>query len=159
MQNNFVAEGFPDEIPLSRKIVPNINRLAGAIRNAGATVAWVQTTASGALEHWSNYHQHMLTPERVKTRLESLDESAVGFCLYPALDVLPQDLRIKKIKYSAFISGSSDLDAELRTRHIDTGLIAGTATNVCCEFERARRHDARLPCDHGVGRQRDLDRR
>lgn len=133
MQNHFVAEGFPDEVPLSRDIVPTINRLAGAVRTAGATVVWVQTTARGALEHWSNYHKHMLRPERVKTRLESLDESAAGFCLYPALDVLPEDLRVTKIKYSAFIAGSSDLDVKLRNRRIDTVLIAGTATNVCCE--------------------------
>jgi ureidoacrylate peracid hydrolase len=29
--------------------------------------------------------------------------------------------------------GSSDLDAELKSRGIDTVLITGTATNVCCE--------------------------
>jgi ureidoacrylate peracid hydrolase len=40
---------------------------------------------------------------------------------------------VKKIKYSAFIAGSSDIDAQLRSRGIDTLLIAGTATNVCCE--------------------------
>ena|ERR1700719_1996888 len=28
MQNHFVAEGFPAEIPISREIVPTINRLA-----------------------------------------------------------------------------------------------------------------------------------
>ncbi len=133
MQNNFVAEGFPDEVPPSRDIVPTINRLAGAMRSAAASVVWVQTTATGALEHWSNYHKHMLKPERVKERLESLDESAVGFCLYPALDVLPEDLRVTKIKYSAFIADSSDLDAKLRSRGIDTVLIAGPATNVCCD--------------------------
>jgi len=133
MQNNFVAEGFPNEVPLSRGIVPTINRLASVMRDAGSTVVWVQTTAYGALQHWGNYHKHMLRPERVKERLESLDEAAAGFCLYPALDVLPEDLRTTKIKYSAFISDSSDIDAKLRSRGIDTVLIAGTATNVCCE--------------------------
>src|ERR1700722_6289892 len=89
MQNYFVAEGFPGEVPLSREIVPTINRLAGAVRACGSTVVWIQTTARGALEHWSNYHKHMLTPERRTMRLESLDESGQGFPLYPALDVLP----------------------------------------------------------------------
>ena len=133
MQNYFVAEGFPGEVPLSREIVPTINRLASAVRASGATVAWVQTTARGALEHWSNYHKHMLSPERAKERLESLDESAFGFSLYSGLEVLPEDLRVTKIKYSAFIASSSDLDEKLRSRRIDTVLIAGTATNVCCE--------------------------
>src|SRR5437763_14237694 len=102
MQNYFVAEGFPGEVPLSREIVPTINRLASAARAMGATVVWIQTTAGGALEHWNNYHRHMLTPDRKTMRLESLDESSEGFCLYPTLDVQPMDLRIKKIKYSAF---------------------------------------------------------
>ena len=57
----------------------------------------------------------------------------MGFELYPALDTRPRDLRITKIKYSAFIEGSSDIDAKLKSRGIDTVLIAGTATNVCCE--------------------------
>ncbi len=49
MQNHFVAEGFPAEVPLSREIVPTINRLARAMRAAGGQVVWVQTTATGAL--------------------------------------------------------------------------------------------------------------
>jgi ureidoacrylate peracid hydrolase len=133
MQNHFVAPGFPAEVPLSREIVPNINRVARAMRAAGGTVVWIQTTAAGGLEQWSNYHRHMLTAERRQKRLSSLDEGAEGFKLYPALEVLPNDLRVKKIKYSAFIAGSSDIDAQLKARGIDSVLITGTATNVCCE--------------------------
>jgi ureidoacrylate peracid hydrolase len=133
MQNHFVAEGFPAEVPLSRAIVPNINRLAAAMRAAGGAVVWLQTTATGALEHWGNHHKYMLTPERAARRLASLDEGADGFKLYPALEPLAADIYVKKIKYSAFIAGSSDIDAQLKRRGIDTVLITGTATNVCCE--------------------------
>ena len=135
MQNYFVAEGFPLEVPAARGIVPNINRLARAVRAAGGTVVWVQTTARGALETWGNHHKHMLTPERAKTRLAHLDESAEGFALYPKLEALPTDLRVKKVKFSAFISGSSDIDAKLKSRGIESLLIAGTLTNVCCEVD------------------------
>ncbi len=133
MQNHFVAEGFPAEVPLSREIVPTINRLAKAVRNAGGEVVWIQTTATGALDHWGNHHKYMLTPERVTKRLASLDEAAEGFKLYPALEPAASDLRVKKIKYSAFIAGSSDIDAQLKSRGIETLLITGTATNVCCK--------------------------
>ena len=133
MQNHFVAEGFPAEVPLSREIVPAINRLASAMRAAGGYVVWVQTTATGALEHWGNHHRYMLTPERAAKRLASLDEGAEGFRLFPGLEPRSDDMRVKKIKYSAFMAGSSDIDAQLRSRSIDTVLIAGTATNVCCE--------------------------
>src|ERR1700682_6315930 len=45
MQNYFVAEGFPLEAPVARAIVPSINRMAKAMRAAGGTVVWVQTTS------------------------------------------------------------------------------------------------------------------
>lgn len=133
MQNYFCAEGFPAEVPLSRAIVPNINRLAAAMRAAGGTVAWVQTDSAEALTRWGNHHRHMLTPERVEKRLAGLAVDADGFKLFGDLEALPVDLRIRKVTYSAFMPGSSDIDGELKGRGIDTVLIAGTATNVCCE--------------------------
>jgi len=133
MQNYFCAEGFPAEVPLSRAIVPNINRLARAMRAAGGTVVWVQTDSAQALALWGNHHSHMLTPERVQKRLAGLDAGAEGFRLFGELEALPTDLRVRKVTYSAFMPGSSDIDAQLAARGIDTVLIAGTATNVCCE--------------------------
>lgn len=133
MQNYFVAEGHAAEVPLARAIVPNINRLAKAMRACGGNVVWIQTTAVGAVEKWRNYQTRMLTPERQRKRLAGLDEASQGFELFPSLKVAPGDTRVKKIRYSAFIEGSSDIDAQLRRRGIDTVLVAGTLTNVCCE--------------------------
>ncbi len=133
MQNYFVAQGFASEVPMAREIVPNINRVANALRAAGGTVAWLQTTATGALEEWGNFHTHMMVPVRRERRLTQLDEGHDGFKLYPKLEPLPEDLRVKKVKFSAFIPGSSDLDARLRSRGIEHLLITGTLTNVCCE--------------------------
>jgi ureidoacrylate peracid hydrolase len=133
MQNYFCGSGFAAEVPPAREIVPNINRLAKAVRVAGGAVVWIQTTAVGALEHWRNHMTRMLTPDRQKKRNAGLDEASEGFKLFPALDVLPDDMRVKKIKYSAFMPGSSYIDAQLKARRIDTVLITGTATNVCCE--------------------------
>ena len=56
-----------------------------------------------------------------------------GHAFYPGLDVAEGDLRVRKIRFSALIQGSSDLDAILRARGIDTLIVVGTATNVCCE--------------------------
>jgi ureidoacrylate peracid hydrolase len=133
MQNYFCAEGFPAEVPLARAIVPNINRLARAMRAAGGTVVWVQTDSAEALARLGNHHTYMLTPERVEKRLAGLDAAAEGFGLFGDLEALPSDPRVKKVTYSAFMPGSSDIDAQLAGRGIDTVLIAGTATNVCCE--------------------------
>jgi ureidoacrylate peracid hydrolase len=107
--------------------------MAKAIRAAGGAVAWIQTSATDALKHWGNHHKYMLTPERVEKRLAGLDEASEGFKLYSELEALPTDIWAKKTTYSAFMPGLSDLDAQLRSRGIDTVLITGTATNVCCE--------------------------
>ena len=133
MQNYFVAEGRPTAVAQARAIVPTINRVASAVRAAGALVVWIQTTAQGARERWAQHHAGVLTPERARLRLAGLDEAGPDFPLYAALDPKPDDLRVTKIHYSAFIAGSSTLDADLRARGIDTVLVAGTATNVCCE--------------------------
>lgn len=133
MQNFFVAEGFGSEVPAARDIVPNINRMAKALRAAGGTVVWVQTTATGTLEHRANFHKHMLTADRKNRRVTELDEGHAGFKLYPKLEPAPGDLRVKKIQYSAFIHGSSDIDAQLASHGIESLLITGTLTNVCCE--------------------------
>ena len=53
--------------------------------------------------------------------------------IWPELDVAPEDTQIFKNRYSALISGSSSLGSLLLGHGIDTLLIAGTKTNVCCE--------------------------
>ena len=46
----------------------------------------------------------------------------------------PDDLIVEKNRFSAFIQGSSELAEVLRERGLDTLLITGTVTNVCCEL-------------------------
>ena len=133
MQNYFVAEEVPTAVPVAREIVPNINRMAAAIRAAGGRVVWIQTTATGAMERWANYHNRMLTPENAARRLKNLAEGSDGFKLYPKLAALPADIYVKKIKYSAMIPDSSNLNEVLVQNGLDTLLITGTVTNTCCE--------------------------
>src|SRR6185503_11454607 len=85
------------------------------------------------LERWGNHHAYMLTPERASQRLAGLDEASDGYKLFPALELSPTDLRVKKITYSAFTAGSSGIDVELKSRGISNLLVTGTLTNVCCE--------------------------
>lgn len=133
MQNYFVGKGFPSEVPMAREIVPAINQMAAALRAAGGTVIWIQTTSVGALQTWATHHNCFLSPGAAARRIAQLSEDTEDFRLYPALEARPEDLRVKKIKFSAMIQGSSDLPAVLATRGIDTLLIGGTTTNVCCE--------------------------
>ena len=133
MQNYFVAPGFAGEVPAAREIVPTIDRLAAALRVAGGLVLWVQTVTDEARSRWPRHHDEFLAPANAERRIAGMARGSPGFALYPSLHPQPQDLRLTKVHYSAFIPGSSDIDAQLRARGIDTLLIAGTATNICCE--------------------------
>ena len=115
-------------------IVPNVNRLAKALRQAGGVVVWIQNTATPeTLKNWSNYNYRFLSEAKRSKRYTSIEDGAAGHELWPELDVHPGDLRIKKTRFSAFIAGSSDIDLELRKRSIDTLIVTGTGTGTCCE--------------------------
>jgi len=133
MQNYFVEPGQQGEVPAARDIVPNINRLAQQFRRTGGLVAWVQNTTTGTRADWSVVHDVMATPERRDTRMAAMEMGSHGYNLWPEMDAQTGDLRVPKTRYSAFIQGSSDLHSILRSRNIDTLVITGTATNVCCE--------------------------
>ncbi len=135
MQNAFVK---PDAghalIDEAASIVPNINRLATALRGADGTVVWIKNTfTEESLQSWSHFHEELWTPERTARRSETMARGTYGYALYDELDVQSGDLQIEKFRYSAFIQGSSTLETEMRSRGIDTLIITGTATNVCCE--------------------------
>jgi len=129
MQNFYVAE-----ISTTRAIVPNINRLAAAMRARGDPVLWVCMTAGKDQKSlWSLYHEHFFTPQKGATHRDQLTEGTEGHRLYPALEAKPDDLYVWKTRFSPFVGGSSNLESILRARHIQNLVIAGTATNMCCE--------------------------
>lgn len=134
MQNMFLEPGAPREVPVARDIVPNVNRLAQAMRRSGGTVVWVQMTQTKAeLENWSVFYQWISSKERGRQSQEWLGPGCHGHKLWPHLDVEEADLKVNKNRYSAFLPGASVLPETLRARNIDTVLIAGTLSNVCCE--------------------------
>ncbi len=133
MQNYYVSEDYPNQSPQAREIVPNINRVAAAVRAAGGRVVWIQTDSAQALAKWGKHHKYKLTEENAARRLRLLSESDEGFKLYKTLEPRPEDLYVRKIKFSAMIGDSSNLDAVLREQGLEILLIAGTKTNVCCE--------------------------
>src|SRR5579863_2103102 len=129
MQNAFMLPGMPVEVPVARDIVPNVNTLAAATRAAGGKVVWVKMCLEGQTEAWRVFFDG--DPRR--GTLTELTPGAHGFELHAGLDVRPEDTTVVKRRYSAFIQGSSEIDRHLRAAGIDTVVIVGTLTNVCCE--------------------------
>lgn len=131
MQNFFVAD-----VEMAISIVPNINKLTAVARERGTLVAWVLLTVADEMDgpsKWPIYHDNFFSPEKMKAHKNGLTEGSDGHALYPDLEVDDADLICRKSRFSAFIQGSSDLDEKLRERGIENLLIAGTATNFCCE--------------------------
>jgi ureidoacrylate peracid hydrolase len=96
-------------------------------------VVWVISTFTEAsIQEWSTLYE-MCGPERSAKRRTALSEGSKGHEIWHALDVRPEDLQAVKVRYSAFLPGACDLPDMLRRRGIDTVLITGTVTNVCCE--------------------------
>jgi nicotinamidase-related amidase len=114
-------------------ILPNVNRLARALRKAGGHVVWTRQTVTrtGPQAH-PDWHYDPGDPF-VKRAMDALTEGAAGHQLHDAVELHPSDLVLNKYRYSAFIQGSSDIDPYLAARGIETLIIAGTLTNVCCE--------------------------
>jgi ureidoacrylate peracid hydrolase len=134
MQNGFMLpEVGHSPCAMAHEIVPNINRLAQAVRATGGAVVWIQTAYTDeTLTNWSTLYG-MVGPKGTEKRRQSLSVGGKGYELFADLKVEPQDLIVEKNRYSAFIQGSSNLEAVLRERGLDTLLITGTVTNVCCE--------------------------
>ena len=134
MQNGFMLPGVAfSEIKTAPEIVPNINRLARAVRASGGTVVWIVTTYTKEVEtEWSTYYG-LSTPTQGAKRSAALTKGAKGHEIWASLEVQPDDPIVEKKRFSAFIQGSSNLDKVLSERGIDTLLITGTVTGVCCE--------------------------
>ena len=113
MQNYYMAPGQQSETPEARAIVPNINRLASALREAGGTVVWIENLAPLGDDVWPSYAERC-TPERWENRTRSLTPGDVGYALWPDLDIHAGDMRVVKKRFSAFTEGASDLEARLR---------------------------------------------
>lgn len=121
---------FVEENEFCRGIVPNIGLLASCLRDAGGTVAWVlpggQGTATRAAEEF-------LGPAVAEMYARSGGEGPLRERVWHELEVADDDVLVEKSAASAFFPGRSSLPALLDARGVDTVLITGTLTNVCCE--------------------------
>jgi len=134
LQNAFMMKGVAHALcEEAIEIVPNVNRLAEAVRRTGGLVVWIQTAATPeVMQSWS-VNVEMNGPERTAHRFAALTPGSKGYELWPDLDAKIDDIFVEKLRFSAFIQGSSNLEAILRARGIDTVIITGTVTNICCE--------------------------
>lgn len=128
MQNAFVAEGGPLETPPARTMLPKLERLIRFSRECGIPIIWTQS------DHRPPFGGRMLQKFPIIGNKRVLWQGESTFDFYPDM-LQPQEGKreyvIVKHKFDAFFE--TDLDAILRYYDINTVIITGTATNVCCE--------------------------
>jgi ureidoacrylate peracid hydrolase len=134
MQTGFLKEGWPTTLDAARDIVPTINRLAQAVRGAGGEVVWVVwRIGPGPEDRWDAFFDHVLGEAAGEHFRTVFGVGHEGQALWPLLDYRAGEAIIGKTNFSGFSGSRGVLERHLRERGLDTLLIAGTVTNVCCE--------------------------
>ena len=65
LQNGFMEPGAPVEVPTAREIVPNVNRITKAVRDAGGAIVYLRfMTDAGALASWTAFYDAMFNRGR-----------------------------------------------------------------------------------------------
>jgi nicotinamidase-related amidase len=126
MQNSFVAEGGTYETPPARDMIPRLERLIAFAREYGMPIVWTQS------DHSAPHSGIMLKKFPTIREDRELWKGEPSFDLYPEMvQPAPGEFRVVKHKYDAF--WETDLDAILRNSGVETVIVVGTATNICCE--------------------------
>ncbi|HWM45963.1 MAG TPA: cysteine hydrolase [Xanthobacteraceae bacterium] len=160
MQNFYVGE-----IASVVGIIPNINRLARHVRSVGSRVIWVGMTAGeGGKSLWPVYHDYFFTPEKGANHRDQLSPGHDGHKFHKDLDIRQGEEIVYKSRFSPFVKGASNIEDVLAAHGIDSLIVTGTATNMCCESAArdammldykvvmvADANGARYPEDHLAG--------
>jgi len=116
--------------PCSPAAIAPINRLATSLRSAGGHVAWV---VPQALPIESETGSAIFGADTWRQMCADTLDGQPGAVLADGLNSQPGDLHATKNASSAFFPGRCELPELLSERGIDTVLITGVLTNICCE--------------------------
>ncbi len=112
-----------------QQLIATLNRLACEVRRTGGVVAWVLSRMDAMPRHF----KAILGPDLAERYVKDSQPGGRGTRLWHGLQQDVCDLSAVKSGASAFFPGKCDLQPQLAARGIDTVLIAGAVTNVCCE--------------------------
>lgn len=125
MLNEFLEPGGEMVLLEGRRIIEPLNRLLAAARERGARVVWL-------------CDEHPLADDKeFEKRVPHCRPGTWNAAVIAAMDVVPDELRIAKRRYSGFFG--TDLDLHLREWGIQQVVVTGVVTNICV---RSTVHDA-----------------
>jgi len=130
MQNDFVKEGAILEVPGIRSQIPKIRRLIETCRDLGVPVIYTKQVYRADLKV-----KPLILEMFPLLKKEGLRDSTEGAEIYGEIEPKPGDIIIRKMGFSAFYN--TELESILRNikgrRNVDTVIVCGTVTNICCE--------------------------
>lgn len=148
LQHDFLSpEGYfarlgYDPTPL-RKVIPNVNRLAQAVRAIGGTVIHTRQGYRADMADMTPYERW----RRTRNGLDGTDallRGTPGFEIEASVDVGPGDIIVDKTCNGAFTH--TDLDHILRARNIEHLIFAGITTDVCVHTTLREACDRNFQC-------------
>lgn len=114
----------------ARRVIPAMQRLIASARDAGVMVVFVQHTT--LLDYRGVSGAWLDARSRSTFSVEDLCvEGTWGHGIIAELAPAPQDVMVRKYRYSAFTG--TNLDQVLRSAGIRTVVCTGVSTNVCVE--------------------------
>lgn len=125
MQNGFLKPGTPIYLPNSEKIIPATKRLAETCRDAGMLVVFTQM-----YHHYPPRAYFSVFPDRKVDELPFLREGSPWVDVHEDFKPLRGYTMMRKQRYGSFTN--SELEWILSGKGIETVIISGVTTNVCC---------------------------
>ena len=125
MQSDFLAAGAPLEVAAGRAMIPQLRRTIDFCRDRGIPVIY---TAHVHRRDGSDMGLFKLNAAIADGR--ALSEGEPGAAIYPEIAPRPDELVIKKHRFSGF--HGTDLELVLRGLGVETVIIGGVTTENCC---------------------------
>jgi len=136
MQNDFVREGAPQEVPRARRVIGTISTLIAAFRDSGRPVVYTRFTAGPRrtlVWTWSPECGPALRscwPGEIR-RYGDREEPLEGHAVIPELAPRPGEPVVDKYGYGGF--HNTTLENVLRAHGATQVVVTGTVTQICVE--------------------------
>lgn len=126
MQRGFIEEGSAYEAPAIRDRLGNVERLLAFARERGLPIVWTRSDHKPPYGGALYRKLPAVRTQRICWRGEESWEYYGGMS-----QPLPNEHEVVKHKFDAFFE--TDLDSILRNTGVETVIIMGVTTSVCCE--------------------------
>ena len=129
MQNDFVLDGAIMQVAEAKNQLPLIRKLIDKCRETGVPVIYT-------IQETDEVYCPLEVASIPKLAREGMRKGSDGQQIVDELSPEPEDMIVRKRRFSAFYQ--TDLEIILRNirgtvKPVDTIIICGTVTNICCE--------------------------